>query len=120
MGGLVDGAVEVEFLGGAGAREPAQAPQRDSHVAHAELDAVVEVLELALVPHLHGAEIAGCRPGRCGCLPGCSHRPRRATPAVPIHLLPPSCRPSLLETFLQGLEQLVLPMASICCFSSAR
>ena len=50
--------VEVEFLRRAGAGEAAQAPQRDAHVAHAELDAVVEILELALVPHLHGAEVA--------------------------------------------------------------
>src|SRR3954465_7411846 len=34
------------------------AGRRDAHVAHAELDGVVEVLELALVPHLDGAEVA--------------------------------------------------------------
>jgi hypothetical protein len=56
--GLVDSLVEVELLGRAGAGEAAQAAQGDAHVAHAELDGVVEVLELALVPHLHGAEVA--------------------------------------------------------------
>ena len=35
----------------------AQAPQRDLDVAGAELDLVVEVLELALVPDLHGAAV---------------------------------------------------------------
>jgi len=35
--------------------ELAQAAQRDLDVADAELDIAVEILELALVPHLHGA-----------------------------------------------------------------
>ena len=48
---------EVELVGRAGARELAQAAQRQLDVARAELDLVVEVLELALVPHLHGAEV---------------------------------------------------------------
>src|SRR3979409_2789748 len=48
--GALDGAVEVELLGRAGAGELAQAPQRDLDVAGAELDLVVEVLELAPVP----------------------------------------------------------------------
>ena len=56
--GALDGAVEIEFVGRTGARELAQPPQRDLDVAGAEFDVVVEVLELALVPHLHGAEIA--------------------------------------------------------------
>ena len=38
-----DGAVEVEFLGRALARETAQAAQRDLDVARAEFDLVVEV-----------------------------------------------------------------------------
>ena len=50
--------VEVELLGRALAGEAAQPAERDAHVAHAELDGVVEVLELALVPHLDGAEVA--------------------------------------------------------------
>ena len=53
--GALDGAVEIELVGGARARELAQAPQRHFDVASAELDLVVEVLELALVPHLDGA-----------------------------------------------------------------
>src|SRR4029077_18643459 len=56
--GLLDGVVEVELVGRAGAGELAQPPQRDLDVPGAELDLVVEVLELALVPHLHGAEVA--------------------------------------------------------------
>src|SRR5207245_8643457 len=55
--GLADGAVEIELLGRAGARKFAQPPQRNLDVAGAELDAVVEVLELALVPHFDGAEV---------------------------------------------------------------
>src|SRR5947209_3728791 len=53
--GALDGVVEIELVGRAGARELAQPAQRDLDVARAELDLVVEVLELAPVPHLHGA-----------------------------------------------------------------
>ena len=56
--GALDGVVEIELVGRAGAGELAQAAQRDLDVARAELDLVVEVLELAPVPHLHGAEVA--------------------------------------------------------------
>ena len=75
----VDRAVEVEFVGGALARETAQAAQRHLDVARAELDAVVEVAELALVPDLDRAAVAGRFAGRCGCPPGCSRMRRRAS-----------------------------------------
>ena len=58
VGGLPDRGVEIEFVGRAGAGEFAQAAQRDLDVADAELDIAVEILELALVPHLHGAVVA--------------------------------------------------------------
>ena len=58
VGGLLDGGVEIEFVGRAGAGELAQPAQRDLDVADAELDIAVEILELALVPHLHGAVVA--------------------------------------------------------------
>src|SRR5262249_58788130 len=58
VGGAVDGAAEVEPLRRAGAGELAQAAERDLDVARAELDLVVEVLELAPIPHLHGTEVA--------------------------------------------------------------
>ncbi|OIQ70482.1 hypothetical protein GALL_479070 [mine drainage metagenome] len=58
VGGLLDRGVEIKFVGRAGAGEFAQAPQRDLDVADAELDIAVEILELAFIPHLHGAEIA--------------------------------------------------------------
>ena len=58
MRGALDGAVEIELVRRAGAGELAQPPQRDLDVAGAEFDVAVEVLELALVPHLDGAEIA--------------------------------------------------------------
>src|SRR5262249_61642160 len=54
----LDGAVEVELLRRTGAGELAQPAQRNLDVAGAELDLVVEILELAPVPHLHGAEVA--------------------------------------------------------------
>ena len=54
----LDGAVEIELLGRAGAGEFAQPAQRHLDVAGAELDVAGEVLEFALVPHLHGAEVA--------------------------------------------------------------
>ena len=92
--GRADGVVEVELLGRAFAREPAQAPQRDLDVARAEFDRVVEVAVLALVPDLHRAAVARTRPGRCARLRGCSRRRRRARcRAVPIHFEPPWCRP---------------------------
>ena len=53
----LDGSVEIELLGRAGARELAQPAQRYLDVAGAKLDLIVEILELALVPHLDGAEI---------------------------------------------------------------
>ena len=54
----LDGGVEIEFVGRAGAREFAQAAQRDLDVADAELDIAVEILELAAVPDLHRAVVA--------------------------------------------------------------
>ena len=53
-----DGVGQVELLGGTLAREAAQAAQCDLDVARAELDLVVEVPELALVPHLDRAVVA--------------------------------------------------------------
>ncbi len=58
MRGTLDGPVEVELLGSPGACEPAQPPQRDLDVAGAELDLIVEVLELAPVPDLDRPETA--------------------------------------------------------------
>ena len=58
MRGALDGAVEIEFVGRAGAGEFSQAAQRDLDVAGAEFDLVVEILELAFVPHFDRAEIA--------------------------------------------------------------
>ena len=49
---------QVELDRGALAGELAQPAQRDLDVARAELDRVVEVLELALVPDLDGAAVA--------------------------------------------------------------
>src|SRR5690606_23286406 len=57
-GGLPDRAVEIEFFLGAVARPFAQAAQRYFYIARADLDIVVEILELALVPHFHRALVA--------------------------------------------------------------
>lgn len=58
VGGGADGAGQVEFAGRAAAGELAQAAQRHLDVAGADLDPVVQVLELAAVPHLDGAAVA--------------------------------------------------------------
>src|SRR5439155_14946562 len=56
--GFPDGGVEIEFVGGAGAGEFAQPPQRHLDVADAKFDVAVEIFEFAAVPDLYGAEIA--------------------------------------------------------------
>ncbi len=55
---MVDGAVDVEFFGGAFAGELAQAAQGQLDVARAQFDLVVEVLVLALVPDLYRLALA--------------------------------------------------------------
>ena len=106
--GALDGAVEIEFVGRAGAGEFAQAAQRDLDVAGAEFDVVVEILELALVPDLHRAAGA-CSRRRCGCLPDCSRTlPNGEVPPVPIHFAAALVAALLLgEALLQRLQQLV-------------
>ena len=56
--GRIDGAVEIELVCRTLARKAPQLAQRDLDVARAELDRVVEVAELALLPDLDGAAIA--------------------------------------------------------------
>jgi hypothetical protein len=58
VGGFADRGIQIEFVGGTGTGELAQPPQRHLDVADAEFDVTVEILELALVPHLHGAVVA--------------------------------------------------------------
>ena len=58
MRGALDGAVKIEFVRRAGAREFAQAAKCDLDIARAELDVAGEILEFAFVPDLHRAEIA--------------------------------------------------------------
>src|SRR5690606_27456535 len=57
LGGRLDGAVEVELLIGAFAYPAAQSLQRYLDVARADLDAVVQIAELAPVPDLDGAAV---------------------------------------------------------------
>ena len=100
--------VEVQLLGRARAGEAAQTSQGNAHVAHAELDRVVEILEFALVPHLDRAEIAVAvladadalgivAIGAVGRGPGGADPFRAALVAAPL----------LLEALLQGLQELV-------------
>src|SRR6202048_4872023 len=56
--GPLDGAVKVELFGGARARKLAQPAQSHLYVSRAELDLVVEILELATIPHLTRTEVA--------------------------------------------------------------
>mmetsp|Transcript_23429 Transcript_23429/g.41124 ORF Transcript_23429/g.41124 Transcript_23429/m.41124 type:complete len:265 (+) Transcript_23429:194-988(+) len=60
LGCGADGAVEVQFVRRPIAGPAAQAFERHLDVAGAQLDGVVEVFELALVPDLGGALVAGC------------------------------------------------------------
>ena len=53
FGSAVDRCIEIELVGSTFARKPAQAAQRHLDVARAQFLGVVEILELALVPHLH-------------------------------------------------------------------
>ena len=57
FGRVADGTVQVQFRRRPLPGELAQAAQGDLDVAGAEFQRVVQVLELALVPHLHGAEV---------------------------------------------------------------
>ena len=95
--GGMDGAGQVQLRRGAGAGEAAQAAQRHLHVAGAKLQRVVQVAELALVPHLHRPAMAAPDPGRCERPRGCSHgrRTARSPPCRPIWSRPgaaPSAR----------------------------
>ncbi len=108
--GAPDGAVEIELLRRAGAGELAQPPQRHLDVAGAELDLSVQILELALVPHLHRAEIAvgilaDTHAFRIIAIGAERRRTRRADPLVAalVALL------LLLHALAQGLEQLLEP-----------
>src|SRR5690606_2706128 len=57
--GGVYGVVQIQVLGGAFAGELAELAQRDLDVAGAELDGVVEIAELALVPDLDRTPMPG-------------------------------------------------------------
>ncbi len=50
--GGADGIVQVQLVGGSGAGEFAQAAQGNLDIAGAQLDTVIEILEVALFPDL--------------------------------------------------------------------
>ena len=70
VGRRPDRVVHVELFFPAGARELAQAAQRHLDVARAEFDRVVEVLVLALVPHLAGLLLLAAAGAAGPALPG--------------------------------------------------
>src|SRR5262249_57385654 len=106
--GALDGAVEVELLRRAGAGELAQAAQRDLDVARAELDLVVEILEVAPIPHLHGAEVAVRILADAHALGVVAVRAKRRGAGGADPFLPALVAPLLLaHTLAQKLEQLV-------------
>ena len=57
--GAVDCAVNIELFNRAIAGKTAQPAHRDLYVAGAQLSRVVQILEFALVPHLHGPLVLG-------------------------------------------------------------
>ena len=70
----------------------------------------VEILELALVPHLYGAEVAALLLADAHAFGIVAIGAEGEVPAVPIHLMPPWCRPLLfLEPLFQRLHHLVQP-----------
>ena len=119
--GALDGAVEIEFVGRAGARELAQAPQRDLDVAGAEFDVVVEILELALVPDLHRAAMRALAADADAFRVVAAVAERRgAAGADPFRCRPgggPSARPAACFSVSSSLSR--PPIASICFFSSS-
>jgi len=50
--------IEIEFIGRACARKLAQAPQSQLDVTGAKFNLIIQILELAAVPNLDGAEVA--------------------------------------------------------------
>src|SRR3984893_1443980 len=105
--GFADGAVEIELLGRDGAVEFAQPSQRERDIAGAELDLIVEILELALVPHLHGAEIAVLVLADAHAFGMIAVGPERRGPARPDPLVAARGAPLLPgEPLAQGLKQL--------------
>ncbi len=106
----LDGAVEIELVGRAGAREFAQPPQRDLDVAGAELDLAVEVLELALVPHLHRAAVAALVLADAHAFRIVAVRPKgRCAAGADPFVAALVAALLLLETLAQRLEQFVEP-----------
>src|SRR5262249_36116768 len=119
VGAALDGAVEIELLGRAGAREFAQATQRDLDVAGAEFDLVVEILELAAIPDFDGAEVAIlvlAEPPAAGIV-AIGAEGRGSGGADPF-IAALGAALLLLHTLKQKLEQLVQPRLSPRSLSS--
>src|SRR5262249_24970028 len=108
VGALADRRVEIEFVRCAGARELAQAPQRDLDVADAELDIPIEILELALVPDLYRTVVAVLllADAHAFGIVALRTKRRRAGGADPLVAALVAAL-LLLEPLLQGLHELV-------------
>jgi len=88
---LVRGALDVLSRSSSSGRrcgELAQTAQRHLDVARAELDLIVEVLELASIPDLHGAAVLALA-ADTDAFGIVTALPNGEVPPVPIHLLPP-------------------------------
>ena len=111
----------VELVGRARAGEAAQAPERDAHVADAEFDRVVEILEVAPVPDLNRPEVAVlvlADPDALGIV-AIGAVGRGAGGADPFRAAPgggPSAPRAVSSASPAACPQ---PMDSICCFSSS-
>ena len=81
--------MEIELLGRAFARKAPQSAQRELDVARAELDLIVEIPELALVPHLDRAVVAIAVLADAHALGIVAICAEGEVPAVPIHFDPP-------------------------------
>ena len=101
---------QIEFRRRALPREPPQPAQRQLDVARADLDVVVQVAELAPVPHLHRAAMAGlvlADPHAFGIV---AIRPERRGPRGADPLRPALVPPLLLaQQFAQPVHQRLEP-----------
>lgn len=108
--GVVDGAVDVQFVRRALTGELAQAAQGDLDVARTEFDLIVEVLVFALVPDLHRLALAFAGIADADAFGVVAAGAERAGAAGTDPLVAAGMAFLLLfETLLELLDQLVQP-----------
>ena len=108
LGGRPDGARHIQLFQGTLPGEVAQPAQGHLDVAGAKLHRIVQILELALVPHLHRPPVAGCLLTDADPLRVVAVGAERGG-AAGSHPLAPPLVPLLLffNAFFQCLQQLV-------------